>query len=311
MTLKQSRGNLLLVVAIGLSVIFGGAAVLTPKGTGAKWYAPKTWFSHRAADKVDAAAKKDDAAAAKVDAKTDEVIHAATREAHKTNLAAAQLPPSLPAATVQRTAANTFDLLTQVSPLPAAEAAADEAILRGLLSSEQAKREAAEIAQAAAEKKNGQLSTELAKVTAEKAATAKALDEKQDKLRQAYDRENSLANELRAETARKWILISVCVLLLAAGIYFRSVAGSVGKALHVIEPIIGTEKYHAVVSQIDTELGALGQWAVRTGKVAAAAAEAKARAVLSGKPALTAPATPAPAVSPSTPSTQSPSPASQ
>lgn len=279
-------GVAVVLVVAGVAVV-GALVFAGPKGKGRVWYAPRTWFSHTPAVKVDQAQAAVVAASQQVDAKQSAAIHSATVEANKTVIGAAQLPASQNAAVVQRTAGNTFGILNQISPLTVEEQAANEQMIWGLLSTEAAKRETAEAAQKAAEAKTNQVSRELEQTKQAKAAAEATLAKREADLRAAFDDRNAKANELEAESARKWILLAVAAVLLVAAVYFRSVVGSVGNALHFLEPVLGPQHYNAVVSQLDSELGSVAQWAVRAGKSAAAKKAAKAKAILSGLPTIT------------------------
>lgn len=270
---RSSKGSALVIVLVVVAVGALGVAV-TPKGSGAKWYAPTTWFSRKPANAADKAKAAAVVANAVVDEKTAAVVHAATIEADKTVKGAAQLPASPAAAVVQRTAANTFGLLNQVSPLTAVESQDNTAVLAGLLASEVELRVKAEARQAEIEKKLALTSTELTKAQEAAVKTDAVLAEKQAELRTAFDKENSLANELRASSARHWIFGVVIVILMLALLYAKVALGGVGRALHAVDD----STFAKVAGEINTELGAVGQWAIRTGRLAAAKIEAHSEA---------------------------------
>ena len=106
--------------------------------TGARWYAPATWFSHKPADTVDAANAKEDKARVAV-------IKSAQKATHETVLALAVAPPSRPVEVATSTNADAVTLLDQAAgPLTAAEAVQLRTTVTGLLSDNVKLREAAE-----------------------------------------------------------------------------------------------------------------------------------------------------------------------
>jgi len=239
------------------------------------WYNPGTWFSHTEASAVDRAEKKEAAAAAKVEDKTDALIHAASVEVSKANAATASLPPSRPAEVTTRFVSNASGILQQVSPLTAAESADALAIVRGLLSEEAAKREAAEKAQASAE-------SIAAKASRDLVSSQVALSEAQAKvsatngaLRAAFDRENTLANELRNTRFKFWAAVIAVALLCGVALYLRIGLGSIGAALPRLPSLIGAENAAKVIGALDGETDKLHQWLVSAGAAKANALKAK------------------------------------
>jgi hypothetical protein len=203
------------VAMVALVVLFSGCASTT--NTGAKWYAPATWFSHRPADTVDAANAKEDRARIAV-------IKSAQRATHETALALASAPPSRPVEVATSTNADAVVLLDQAAgPLTAAEAAQLRATVAGLLSDNSKLREAAEATRLKEQRSVAEVSAALA--TAEsKSEAAEA------RLRAAFDRENALANELRGQRALVWIAGGVAVLLAAGWLYAQIALGGIPAA---------------------------------------------------------------------------------
>jgi hypothetical protein len=278
----KSKGfaSLAVVLVVLLAGALGMAAGAKPSGSGSKWYAPRTWGTHKPADKVDKAAVVEATAKATEDAAKDKAIHAAAIEADKTVKAAAELPPSPAAEVVKRTAGNASALLEQVSPLTANEATANTALILGLLSQEITKRHEAEGKQSDAEKALALTSTELVKAQAAHDQATSKLQKAENGLRVAFEQENALANELRAKSARFWIALILAAILLLALIYARFCLGSVGVVLHGAQSYVPKEAYEKMVTTLDGEIAKVGQWAIRTGKQAKEKAVAKAKAVL-------------------------------
>lgn len=202
---------------------------------GVKWYAPTTWFSHAPANAVDVAQKKQTEA-------ENAAIKLAQKSAHEAQFALAAAPVSRPVQVATDSAANAVTLLDQsVGPLSAAELATIRATIAGLLSDNATVRADAE----------RQRSQELAVVSdvSNRLAKAQAAADAADKnLRNAFERENQLANELRDAHALHWILGGVAVLAVAGWVYIRfflgGIPGAVGSALSGLEkknPAAATE----------------------------------------------------------------------
>lgn len=198
------------------------AAILTlsgcATGTGTHWYAPATWFSHSAADKVDRV--MDDRENAKAFAR------AAARDlAHKTQMALAEAPASRPVEVAQAANDDAVALLDQTEGAPdAKELAKLRTRVRELVSDNAALRAHGEAQDKVDRGTIDTLSTNLTKAEAK-------VEKANDGLRSAFDRENALANELRTERAIKWILGSVAFLALAGWLYVRFFLGGVPNAV--------------------------------------------------------------------------------
>lgn len=190
----------------------------TSGGSGVRWWAPSTYFSHAPADRVDKTEAKEDKA-------REAVIKAAQRTAHETGIALAAAPASRPVAVATDTNASTVALLDQAAgPLSAGDVAKLRATITGLLSENAEIRAKAEAQRAKEERTIASLSADLAK--AETASeTAK------ESLRKAFERENALANELRAQKAAIWILGAFLVILAGLYIYARIALGGIPSAI--------------------------------------------------------------------------------
>lgn len=188
-------------------------------GGGARWYAPATWFSDVPANRVDAAASKEDKA-------RDDVIRQAQRTAHQTGIAiAAAKPESRAISTAGEFANSTVALLDQAAgPIQSADLARLRATVTGLLSENAETRASAERQRATEQRNIDEVSAKLAKAES-------ASDAANAKLRKAFERENELANELRAQRALVWISCGIAVLLAIAWLYVRFAIGGIPTAL--------------------------------------------------------------------------------
>lgn len=186
--------------------------------SGKKWWSPGTWFS-------DSEAKASDRAIVSVaEAKTD-VVKAAHREVTKTGEALDFAPASRETDLARRFNANASSLLTQAAgPLTLEESSSDRALVAALRSENQDTRRAAESKQKSLERDLAELSEEVAKAERE-------LSKAQVDLRQAFARENELANTLRNERMIKWSLAAATVLAAAGWAYVRYVAGGLPSVL--------------------------------------------------------------------------------
>jgi hypothetical protein len=235
---------------------------------GKRWYAPTTWFSHAPASAADRARANATQASSLADTAAESVTRAAHIEFAKADVAALTLPPSRSTDLVRRFLPNGLGLLDQVQPLTAVESADLRAVVAGLLSESAASVALAEKKQSAAETESTRLSRALVAAQTAAAAAAQRADAAVVKLRAAFDRENALANDLRAQHARFWILLAGFLLLLIGAAYIRLQLGGVGAALHAA----GAPT--ALMSEIEKQTSAVGQWLIKTGRLAAAKAEA-------------------------------------
>ena len=94
-------------------------------------------------------------------------------------------------------------------------------------------------------------------------------------LREAFDRENALANAHRNLWAGFWIVVVLGSVVAVLGFYARLQLGGVGAALHAAGAPAD------FIAKLDGVTSGLGQWFINTGRQAAAKAEAAARAKLS------------------------------
>jgi hypothetical protein len=254
--------------AVALAVVLLLMPGCASPGSSVRWFAPATWFSHAPAAKADKAHAAEEKALVKVESAEAKTTHAAHLEFAKAWAAASFLPPSRATDLVQRFIPNGLGLLDQVRPLTADESADLRQLVRDLMSDTAATVAAAEKKQAAAESESSRLSRELTAARADAAAASLRADNADGKLRAAFDRENALANDLRAQRALFWIAVGVVVILAGLTIYAKLALGGVGAALHAAGAPV------SVVQALDANLSTFGQWLVRSGRIAAAKADA-------------------------------------
>lgn len=186
-------------------------------GSSAKWYAPATWLSSRPAGNVDRAQASETIA-------EKAAVKAAQKATHQTSVALASAPSSRPVIVATEANATALALLDQAAgPLDAAELASIREMVAGLLSENAEIRAKAEKERAAQAKDVAEISVRLTKAQA-------ATEAAEGKLRQAFDRENALANELRSQRALLWIAAGVAVLCAAGWVYLRFFLGGLPMA---------------------------------------------------------------------------------
>lgn len=270
--LMESMVGLLLIVLVvsALLLLCTGCAT---SATGARWYAPSTWSFFSGANKITAAKTAEaklETAKDRQQTAQDAAVHAAQIEIRKAAVAADQIPDTGSATILtRRTLANGLGLLNQRSPLSALEEREAVEVVRDLLSTEAGRVAAAELKQQAAEQSVGELSRRLTETAAKVGELEQKLTVANAAERGAHEENLALANELRASYWRFWIAVTVLVFVGAFALYAKLALGGVGAALHAA----GAPSQ--VVSALDGQLSQLGQWLIRSGRVAAAQAEAK------------------------------------
>ncbi len=220
---------------------------------GVKWYAPATWFSHAPADKVDLAE-------AKVEAASTAVIKAAQKSAHETQVALLTVPDSRSTTVATQSNDTTVALLDQVAgPLSASDLAKIKDLIAGLTS------ENAEL-RAKAERERAQGIASVNEVSRKLQAAVASADYANAKLRDAFERENALANELRAQRALIWIAGGAAVLLGIAWLYVRLTLGglptALGRSLNTLRAT-APDIADRLVSTLDVELSPSEQALIR------------------------------------------------
>ena len=219
-------------------------------GTGSKWYAPATWFSHAPASNVDSAVRVEDKA-------RDAVIKAAQRSAHETSFALSAAPASRPVALATGFSSDTVSLLDQAAgALPAPELSRLRETVTGLLSDNAELRAKAEAAQRAEQSNIAAVAADLAKAEAK-------TEDAEKRLRTAFERENALANELRSQRAFLWILGALAVLVGIGAISLRLTLGGIPTALGGALAKLTPEARESVTTHLDTFLNRSEQALVR------------------------------------------------
>lgn len=210
---------LLLLIAPGCST----------KPNVATWWNPFTWASRLAPASVDAKLEKRDEAEAKVEKFEDKVVHAANVEVGRALEVLQSAPDSRPVQLAKRFTGNAYSLLNQVQPLSIEESTDIRGLVADLLSENQRVRDAAEKVMDHAEKTNAKLGDELSSARASLERREAALAAANANLRDAYDRENALANQVR----NFWFIAGGLAFLWVAG----NVLGAVAKVYPPLAPV--------------------------------------------------------------------------
>ena len=159
-----------------------------------------------------------------MDAAAEKAVKAAQRATHETAHALAQAPASRPVAVAVASNDTAMRLLDQVAgPLTTEEVAKLQSLVNRLMSENDEIR-------LKAEKERIKNESEVAKVSENLGKMQSALSKAQGNLREAFERENALANELRAQRALLWIGGTVAILLGAAFLYVKVVYGGLPSA---------------------------------------------------------------------------------
>ncbi len=180
---------------------------------GAVWWNPTTWAARAAPAAADRAAAKVDTARTAEQVAADAAVQSAHKEFAKTDLALAVAPDSRPVALARRTTANGLGLLNQVRPLTAEESAEIRQLVADLLSENAATAAAAEAKQRTAEEKLAAAGRDLEAARAKLEQRELELTKANGQLREAYDRENALANKVR----NFWFILGGLALLWVLG----------------------------------------------------------------------------------------------
>lgn len=212
------------LVALPL-ILLTGCATST---TGARWFAPATWFSGAPATAVDKAEDKQDAARRLA-------IKAAQKSVHETAEALAVAPDSRPVEVATEANSSALGLLDQAAgPLTASDLTQIRKQVAGLLSDNAKLRAESEKARDKTRESDAALSDKLAK--ADDAVMVAGA-----KLREAFERENALANQLRSQHALIWILGVIAVIAGLGAIYVKIMYGGLPAALGVARRAMETQ----------------------------------------------------------------------
>ncbi len=180
---------------------------------GPVWWNPTTWGSRIAPARVDNAEEKRDEAAKRKSETEKKVVEAAQREVAKTGEALHTAPDSKSVRLARRFNANALALLAQVQPLTAEQSMELRNLVSDLQSDNETIARDAELRQLKDEANATNLSRDLAAAAAKLERKDAALASANKNLREAYDRENALANQVR----NFWFVIGLLVVLWIAG----------------------------------------------------------------------------------------------
>lgn len=214
---------LLALAALALAGCVGG------RTGGAVWWNPVTWASRAAPAAADRAGDKRDAAAGEARAAETAAVAGAQREFAKGSEALAAAPDSKPVRLARRFTGNGLALLAQVRPLTAQESLELRALVADLLSDNEQIAQRAELRQIKDEAAAARLSQDLEAAIARLARKDEALAKANANLREAYDRENALANQVR----NFWFVAGGLALLWLAG----TILGAVAKVYPPLAPV--------------------------------------------------------------------------
>lgn len=272
---RANRTNILISIFFAVALVaFAIFATGCATGTGSKWYAPNTWPIFSGESKIVAAKKAEVRVEAAMDLaaqKQTEAVHWAHVEFRKAQVSLSLIDLSSETPEVQfalRALGNGLGLLNQFDPLTAAEDAGILKLVHDIVSKDAARVATAEAAQQIAEKSIDKFSRELSEAKTKIAGLQKLSQAANAEEREAHLENLSLANELRASRMRFWIAVAFLIVVTLFAIYAKFALGGVGAALHAA----GAPAQF--VQALDANLSSFGQWMVRTGRHAAAKAEA-------------------------------------
>lgn len=288
MNYRSTDGIVPLAVIAGIALVGVVIYAVSPAGNGngqnAHFWNPTTWFTHKPADKVDAAKAKAETAKVEVQTSKDAAIHSAHIEFKKASVSQSQIPQSPAADLDRRFTANGLGVLDQIDPLSAKESADALAIVQGALSQEIGKRQSAEAAQQLAEKQLGIISDKFVVAQADLKTKDAALADANANLRKHFDTENALANQERNTTFLMRLAAGLAIVVIGIALYLRMGLGSVGAGVHELSKILPADQYQKVVSTLDSGTDWIHQQIIAAGKKKAQALELAAQHVLGVTP---------------------------
>jgi hypothetical protein len=239
--------------------------VFGPGKAGSSILRPWTLFGHREASASDRAERRADEAAVRVDAAREDLLRAAQREVHRGAMTIeAETILSRPVVLTTEAVRNASAALDQaLGPLPADQVRELRERVAALLSEVEAVRTAAEQAQARdtaalAETSRRLVAAEARALEMETVAANRAKD-----LREAFERENALANIVRGQ---RWAIGITGFVSLVAGAGWLYLRLTSGRALGtIIRGIDGWRAQHSAsdpaVADLLTKLSAgMSRW---------------------------------------------------
>jgi hypothetical protein len=195
-------------------------------GSGIRWWAPTTWFSGKAVHDTAKAIQRETQA-------ETAAVKLAQKASHETQIALGFAGESRPVAVARESSSTAVALLDQAAgPLTAPELSKMRETITGLLSENAEVREAAERERTRNAKGIADISRDLAKAR-------EATDKAERDMRLAFERENKLANDLRAQRMFIYILAALALVGFAGWVYLRfflgGLPGAMGSVLSRIE----------------------------------------------------------------------------
>lgn len=211
----------LAAIVVLLFVLAGCAST----GSNTRWWSPGTWFSGSEARKVESLN-------AQLGEAVDRAQKEAQRAAHETQLALAAAPESRAVEIARESNAAAVSILDQLAgPLTYEETAALRVQVERLLSENEALR-------AQGENDRAIRRSEVASATTAIADLHDRLGRANASLKDAFGRENALANELRNERLVRWALIGTAILFAGLWLYARialgGIPGAIGQGLTIL-----------------------------------------------------------------------------
>ncbi len=200
-----------------LVVIFAVAGCVSPLDKGFSLISPGTWFSHAEANKVDKATVKVDETGDKLRKIAQTNVHAAQIVLNNVSGSARTQEVAI-ADDYVTTAAQVLDQTE--GPMQTGEFDIVKKQVFGRISLKAPERDIAE-------KSRNSDKQEISKISADFDQYKTGLDKANLKLREGFDRENALANELRTAQAWHWVLGGTAFLMACGWLYARYFLGGI------------------------------------------------------------------------------------
>jgi regulator of replication initiation timing len=215
--------GLLALLALLLIVAFGSGCATSPRDTGVRAWNPLTWFSRSEAAAADRAEARLETARTAEDSARDDILRIAQRDVHQAALSLLSAPPSRPVEVASEAVDHAVANLDQA--LGSLSADTREAIRRqiaALLSDNATLRAEGETLRTTQRERDAQAARDLTEAARRTARAEAVADTARADLRAAYDRENALANELRAQIWQTWLSRGAAVASILFGLAMRS-----------------------------------------------------------------------------------------
>lgn len=213
---------LYVAAVLWLASALGGCAT-NPRDTGVRVWNPLTWFSRSEATASDRAEAKLATARTVEDSARENLLRVAQRDAHEAALALLSAPPSRPVEIASEAADQAVANLDQA--LGSLSADTREAIRRqitALLSDNATLRAEGESLRTTQRERDAQAARDLTAAARRTTAAEAVADTARADLRSAYDRENALANELRAQIWQTWLSRGAAAIATLVALAYRA-----------------------------------------------------------------------------------------